>query len=201
MAQDWRDRLRALMVERGLNMKQLSATAGLGLTAVKDMLDRGQIPSVERFARVAEVLGVSLAELYEGGATPAPKVAVLGIASAGEGWIPPPDEADAGFEPVELSVTEGEAVAILVRGDSMQPRYQDGDVLIGARRAGRAVDNLIGLDCIVETADGERYVKFLARGTSRGAYNLRSRNPNIKDVENVKLAWAAPVVWVRIGRR
>lgn len=83
----------------------------------------------------------------------------------------------------------------------MAPVYREGDLLIGAKRTGKSADNLLGLDCIVVTEDGERYVKFLARGTARGAFNLRSYNPAHKDIENVRLSWAAPILWVKRSQR
>ena len=44
MAEDVRARLRRLMTERRLNMKELSLAAGLGETAVRDILIREQDP-------------------------------------------------------------------------------------------------------------------------------------------------------------
>lgn len=201
MTTTWRDRLRDLMLRRGMNMKELSVAAGLGLTAIKDMLERGSVPSVERLDKVAVALGVTLSELYEGDESGAQTVSVLGIASAGEGWTAPPDDSQSGFEPITMKVEEGEPVAIVVRGDSMMPRYMDGDLLIGARRVGRAADNLIGLSCIVETEDGRRFIKFIHRGVVRGTYDLRSVNPAVDDIRGVRLAWAAPVQWIKCGRR
>lgn len=36
-------------------------------------------------------------------------------------------------------------------------------------------------------------MKFLARGKKAGTFNLRSSDPSVKDIEDVKLAWAAPI--------
>ena len=87
-------------------------------------------------------------------------------------------------------------ITIEIRGDSMSPVYRSGDKLI-CRRHLRAFDNLIGLDCAVLTEDGQGYVKILRRGTRPNRYNLKSYNVAQEDIENVKLAWAAPVVWIK----
>lgn len=135
---------------------------------------------------------MSLAELYDGEALVFQRIPVIGAVAAGEGWEPFDDE----LGEIELKM-DGEAVALEVRGDSMFPVYRNGDLLIGTKRAGPRADNLVGLDCIVMTDDGKRYVKFLSRGSMSGRFHLRSYNPAHRDVENVKIAWAAPIVWVK----
>lgn len=183
-------------------MKALSLAAGLSETAVRSMLKLGHKPSIDKIEAIAGVLGMSLAELLEGDAGTYQRVRVLGYASSGEGWLPFDDEhTTAPVEHIELRIEGGDPIAVQVRGDSMAPVYRDGDWLIGARRAGRAVDNLIGLDCILMTAKGERFIKFLTRGMVRGAYNLRSYNPTYKDLENVKISWAAPILLIKRSER
>lgn len=197
MSETWRARLKRIIEERGLDMKNLSRSAGLGETAVRDWLERDQTPKVSSLAAVGDVLGMSLDEIYAGEAGAAQRIPIIGAVAAGEGWT----TFDDGLGEIEVRVEGGEPVALEVRGDSMAPVYRDGDLLIGAKRSGERADNLIGLDCIVMTDGGARYVKFLARGTVRGRFNLRSYNPAQKDIENVKLAWAAPILWVKRGQR
>lgn len=190
----WRDRIRAAMVSRRLNMKELSIAAGLGDTAVRDLLEgRSVHPKIETIAAIAEKLGMTVSELWEGEAASYQRIPVIGCASAGEAWEPFSDE----LGEFELRVEGGEPVALEVRGDSMSPVYRDGDMIIGTKRAGPSADNLIGLDCIVVTENNERYIKYLMRGQTRGRFNLRSYNPAHKDIENVRLQWAAPILWIR----
>jgi phage repressor protein C with HTH and peptisase S24 domain len=197
----WRDRLKRAMAEHRFNMKSLSLAAGLGETAVRDALERRSSPRLETLQSIAGVLGMTVGELVDGDARSAQRVPILGYVSAGEGWLPFDDEAIVRApEELPLSV-DGPGVALSIRGDSMAPVYRDGDFIIGSKRTGPMADNLIGLDCIVMTDTGERYVKFLSRGSVKGRFNLRSYNPVHKDVENVRLAWAAPIVWVRRAQR
>lgn len=194
---DWRRRVVELMAERGLNAKQLSRLAGKGETFVRDILDYEKNPRIDSVIALCEALGVSVSELIDGGRQSFQRIPVIGTISAGEGWTASSDE----LGDLELRVDGGEPVALEVSGDSMAPVYRRGDLLIGAKRSGASADNLLGLDCIVLTEDGNRYVKYLARGAIRGRFNLRSYNPSHGDIENVKLAWAAPIIWVRRSQR
>mgnify|MGYP000373108739 CR=1 FL=1 len=124
---------------------------------------------------------------------------IVGFVSAGEGWTP--FDGDGPVDEVDIAVAEGPAVALVVRGTSMVPAYRDGDVLIGTKRPTQNLVRLIGMDCIIETRRGERYVKFLSRGSIRGRYNLKSYNPAHTDIENADVAWAAPITFVLRAQR
>lgn len=195
MAQDWRARLRKIMDDRRLSMKELSIAARLGETAVRDMLERHAAPRVSSLEAIAQVLGMSLSELYDGAENAAQTLRIVGSISAGDTWDHDTDEeAHVGFR-----IEGGELIAIKVQGASLLPVYRAGDVLIGAKRTGANVDNLIGLECIVETDTGQRVVRFLTRGQMRGRYTLRSANPANPDIPDAKVVWAAAIEWVRRG--
>ena len=190
-----------MMDERRLNMKELSLSAGLGETAVRDILERRTNPRLDTLLAVCGVLGLTIAELVEGDVSVYQKVPLIGCISAGEGWLPFDDERDTVSDTIELRVDGGEPVGLEVRGDSMSPVYRNGDLLIGSKQSGPRADNLVGLDCIVLTDRNERYVKFLAKGDAPGKFHLRSYNPAHKDIPNVRLQWAAPIVWVKRSQR
>lgn len=185
------------MRERGLNAKQLSRLAGKGETFVRDVLDYEKDPRLGNVMALCDALGVSISELVEGTTPDYQTIPIIGAVAAGETWTAHGDS----LGETELRVEGGEPVALEITGNSMAPVYRNGDLLIGAKRSGTSADNLVGLDCIVLTDEGNRYVKFLTRGSVRGRFNLRSYNPAHKDVENVKLAWAAPIIWVRRSQR
>lgn len=198
MPEDWKERLKRIMSERKLDMKELSLRAGLGETWVRDALQRaggkGGV-NVQKLAALADALGMTLGELYEGDEALFQRIPICGYVDAGEDW----KVGDGGR--IELRLDPGEPIAIEVRGNSMAPIYRNGDLLIGVRHIGEQFDNLIGQDCIIVTADGGRYIKFLARGSIRGRFNLRSFVPGESDIENAKLSWVAPISWIRRGRR
>lgn len=195
----WRVRLEQIVAgPPKLDMKAISLRAGLGATFLRDVLEKGRTPSVENFVAISEALGVSPLYLIYGDKQPRITIPIVGIVSAGEGWI----SVDEGqLEPVEFIIDHQDTIGIEVRGDSMSPVYRNGDFLIGDRHHGPYLDNLIGLDCVVMTAEGSGYVKILRRGGRLGRYNLKSYNPTFDDIENVQVAWAAPIRWIRRRHR
>lgn len=83
------------------------------------------------------------------------------------------------------------AVAVIVRGDSMYPRYFDGDVLvydehISVRRAN-------GQECVIALTDGRRLVKTV-RATST---LVILESFNAAPIENPEIEWVAPILWVK----
>lgn len=193
----WRDRIKGLIKERELSMKSLSLKAGLSESAVRDAVTRGRDPSIDNFVKIAEALGVSPVWLLQGDERFRLKVPTIGVATIHETWQAKPlKAASAQFD---IDVAGSDVIAIRIEGDAMSPVYRDGDELLCERRTGAFVDNLVGTDCVVETEDGRRFIKVIARGSKPGCFNLRSFNPMIKDVENVRIAWAAPIVMIKRG--
>lgn len=55
-----------LLKERGISMKKLSVEAGFGETFVRDVLRRGNDPTLAKVTKLAEILGVPLVDLLRG---------------------------------------------------------------------------------------------------------------------------------------
>lgn len=193
--QDWKQRLRARVDDGGWAgaWKQLSKESGLGETFVRDVLQYDKDPSVSNLLKLCARLGISASELLDGTPTPFQRVSVIGRLE-GEEWQP----TNLGLE-AEFHV-EGEPIAIEVQ-DDLIPGYRRGDIIIGVKRPTTNAHSLFGVECIVMTDDDKRHVRYLQRSATRGRFTLRSHWPSEKDVENVKLAWVAPVVWVRRAAR
>lgn len=116
-------------------------------------------------------------------------VHVLGYVGAGAEVRPIDDhEMGAGLETVEVDfpVRPG-TVAVIVRGDSMLPIFEDGD-LIGYMEDSADPVSLIGKTCVVRLADGRTFVKRLKRGSDDGLFTLVSANA--RDIEDVEIEWA-----------
>lgn len=192
MSWNWKAELERELETRGLDMKEASLAAGLGETGVRDILKRTKNPGIESLIAIARMLGKSLSEMLEGEEGAVQQIPIVGCVSAGELWTP----IDDGLEYEPLKVEGGEPVAVRVRGDSMVPVYRHGDLLVGPKRI-HAPERFVGHDCIVMTDTDERMLKFLARGSLPGRFNLRSYNPANRDIENVRLAWVAPIMWIR----
>lgn len=128
-------------------------------------------------------------------------IPVIGYVGAGGEQISIDDHAQGGaLDTIEIDFADADPIAVWVRGDSNMPVYRDGDALICSRMRGANIEDALNQDCMVKTADGVYYLKFLQRGRTKGRYTLRSYNMQYPDLENVDLEWAAPVVIIRRGR-
>jgi len=149
--------------------------------------ERGEkMPRFDRLARIANALSaphLTLALSTNMGLTP-----VMGHVGAGQQVI---RERIEGLETIEAPPTAPEgAEAVIVRGSSMLPLLRDRQVLVFWRKEANPVQ-FIGELCVVETADERMYVKTLRRGIAPNLWTLESLNA--EPLENVKIAWAAPV--------
>lgn len=88
-----------------------------------------------------------------------------------------------------------------VNDDGMEPTYKIGEYVAGNSRYHQQIENLVGLDCIVKTMDGEIFLRHVKKGREDGRYTLVCINsktsvekPILYDVE---LFSAAPVIWIR----
>jgi hypothetical protein len=191
--ENWKDRLRAVVTDQGWDgaWKQLSRESGLGETFVRDILDPDydKDPSVANLQKLCRRLGISAAEILDGTPTPYQRVAVTGRI-VNEEWKPSNEVRDAEFR------VRGEPVALEIQDDSING-YRRGDVVIGVKQPIAEADKFIGRECIIETADNKRYVRYLQKSSVRGRFTLRSHDMGKKDVQNVKLTLVAPIVWVR----
>ncbi|MDO9708699.1 S24 family peptidase [Paracraurococcus lichenis] len=206
----WRA-LDALAAENGLSASGLARKAGLDATAFNPSKrigadGRARWPSTESVAKVLMATGAGLSEFAalvtgvpalprsgRGGVTR--RIPLIGLAQAGgEGYF------DDGGYPVgggwdEISVPEvadPNAYALEISGESMEPVYRDGDVVIvspGApvRRGDRVV---------VKTQKGEVMAKELKRQSAK-RIDLRSLNPAHPDYsfELPEITWMHRIVW------
>lgn len=121
----------------------------------------------------------------------------LGYVGAGSEIVPIDDHAQgAGLEEVELPPNvPSDSALVIVRGDSMYPRYFDNEYLFYREYEGNLAD-LIGKECVVQLEDGRTFVKVLKRGQG-GLFNLESFNA--PTIENQAVRRAGPVI-ARVNR-
>jgi SOS-response transcriptional repressor LexA len=93
----------------------------------------------------------------------------------------------------------GPLVALEVQGDSMLPRYDEGDIIYIRRDHQGVLPEYLGHHCAIHLADGGTFLKILEEGTEPGRYTLRSHNA--ADMRNVEVVWAAPVLFVMPKRQ
>ena len=85
----------------------------------------------------------------------------------------------------------GEAIAFEVSGDSMLPKYENGDAIVVYREQRHPLASFYGEEAAVRLKTGERYLKTIERGKSPSMVNLTSFNA--KPITGVKLEWIGEI--------
>ena len=203
----WRA-LDTLAAEYGLSASGLAKRAGLDATTFnpskRRMPDgRNRWPSTESLAKVLDATGASL-ELWTARVTgnravtsarPPRRIPLIGLAQAGgDGFFD-----DAGF-PVGGSwdevglpeIGDPHAYALEIAGDSMEPVFRDGDMVVISPAAPiRRGDRVV-----LRTIAGEVMAKQLARRSAK-RIELKSLNPEHRDrsFELMEVAWVHRIIW------
>ena len=208
----WRA-LDTLAAEKGFSASGLARRSGLDATTFnpskRRMPDgRARWPSTESLAKVFDATGCPLVEfaaLVYGaralpggsrvGAAAVRRIPLIGFAQAGgEGYFD-----DGGFpvggswDEVSLpEVTDPNAYALEISGESMEPVFRDGDLVIVSPNAPvRRGDRVV-----VRTGTGEVMAKQLARRSARRV-DLRSLNPAHPDYSFAlnDVVWIHRIIW------
>jgi phage repressor protein C with HTH and peptisase S24 domain len=202
-AQVWSaiDRLAA---SAGLSASGLARRAGLDPTTFnksKRITPQGRArwPSTESIAKALAATGTpfdSFVTLIEPGAgTAARSVPLLGFAEAGnggyfdDGGFP----AGEGWDQIAFpAVTDEHAYALEVSGQSMEPAYRDGDIILVSPSAPIHRGDRV----VVRTKDGEVLAKELKRRTAK-AIELKSLNVQHPDrtFATADVLWMARIMW------
>ncbi|HEX2724391.1 MAG TPA: helix-turn-helix transcriptional regulator [Beijerinckiaceae bacterium] len=191
----------------GLSASGLARKAGLDATSFNRSKrtspdGRDRWPSTESVSKILNATGASLDEfmrLVDPGVGQArTMIPLIGLTQAGAGRFFTDEgmpAGGAGWEEVEFPDLSNEKVfALEVQGDSMQPLYRDGDVLIVSPTANvRKGDRIV-----VRTKGGEVTAKELKRRTAK-SIELRSLNTEHPDrvIPTNEIAWMARVMWAR----
>jgi phage repressor protein C with HTH and peptisase S24 domain len=193
-----------LAVRGGLSASGLARRAGLDPTTFNKSKrvtpeGRPRWPSTESIAKALAATGTTMEAfvtlLHGGGGTPVRGVPLLGFAEAGaggyfdDGGFP----AGTGWDEIAFpAVNDEHAYALEVSGQSMEPAYRDGDVILVSpatpiRRGDRVV---------VKTKGGEVMAKELKRTTAK-AIELKSLNAQHPDrtVATTDVLWIARILW------
>ncbi|MEM9964977.1 MAG: LexA family transcriptional regulator [Asticcacaulis sp.] len=149
----------------------------------------------------ARAFGVQLNWLLTGkgdiAAKQAPEIPIVGKAGASttDGYFL--NAYADGAHPTLDPIPEG-AISVDVVGDSMKPRFKDGERLIFGPENPDA-DPFIGQEVLVYLGDedGRTLIKTLDRNKTTGNYNLKSYNSDHPIIEDVKVAWVRPLLGMR----
>ncbi len=158
-------------------------------------------PSTESVSKILEATGASLAEFVgeigaQNQSALARRIPVIGYAQAGaHGYFD-----DAGYpagtgwdEVLFPHIGDSKAYALEISGDSMEPVYRDGDMIVVSPSANiRRGDRVV-----VKTTGGEVMAKELVRQSARKIelVSLNRVHPD-RTLDTHEIAWMARIVWV-----
>ncbi len=164
-------------------------------------------PSTESVAKILAVTGASISDFLAlvsdeddgGSAGPRQTIPVIGYAQAGkagyfdDAGYPVGDGWDEAPLPAVGSGARESLYALEISGDSMEPLYREGDILIVSPGANiRRGDRVV-----VKTRKGEVMAKQLLRQNA-SRVELKSLNPAHDDriLKQDEVAWMARIIWV-----
>jgi repressor LexA len=173
------------MIERGLakpgkTKGGLAVAMGVRPGAVSEILAEARLIKASELQPIIEYLELNT-------------VPIMGRVGAGATIEPeheqvPPE----GLGEVELPfpISE-ETMAFEVVGDSMLPKYENGDIIVVYRDQRHPLSSFYGEEAAVRLKSGERYLKTIERGKTAQVVNLTSFNA--KPITGVKLEWIGEI--------
>lgn len=185
--------LTAAMKAAAINGSELARLAKTTRQQIQRLRDGQRGLSMAWARRLAPHLSVPPEKLMFGPR----KAQAVGYVGAGAEVVGIDDhEMGAGLEEVDIPPgVPDDAVLVIVRGDSMYPRYFDNEYLFYVREQ-RSPADFVGRECVVKLEDGRIFVKMLRKGVD-GLFTLESWNA--PTLENKAVEWAAPVL-ARVNR-
>lgn len=191
---DWSARLKEAIRDRDWSAAELARKSGVSYDSVVKYLAGGvDNPRGDTLRRLAGALNVGELWLKDGvGTAKEFGVPVTGYIGAGGEVIYLDDyQKGDGFDRVAPPPNAPpNAVALMVRGDSMRPFIRDGWCIVYWNRFDDP-SPLFGEMCVVRLTSGETYLKELRPGLRRGKFRLDSFNAD--PMEEVEVEWAAEI--------
>jgi phage repressor protein C with HTH and peptisase S24 domain len=201
MENSFRNALQNALTETGRSLRSVAIAANVSYDQLKSLIQgKAKTTNVDDAVKVAAVFGVQVEDFLNGCYTPKfkPTIAVAGRVGAGArvelvDAYAKGDGLDQIPCPPQLNPTG--IVAVEVEGNSMEPAYEEGDILFYSRDTLGVPSDAIGKRCIIEDADGFAWIKLLRRreGQPDGLFDLLSFHTDAPPMYDVAVTWAAPV--------
>lgn len=189
-ADDMPARIKAKREELGWTQTELAIAAGSNQATV-DRIERGQTRNSKHLSKILVALGLEHNQSRQ--------LPVVGYIGGGQAVFAIDDhEKGDGFEYITAPWDVENGIALIIRGDSMAPKYDDGDIVV-VEKTFHDINSLLGSICYVKLADGRCYLKTLTTGSRANRYTLASFNG--PDIHDVVIEQAYPVAWIKPRRQ
>lgn len=192
--------LKNALNRRKMTQQSLADAIDVSKGYISEIANGIKQPSIETLDLILCILDADISELVRSRRP----IAVVGRVGAGA-QVPLVDAYPKGDGLYHIAcppqIGQHGIVAVEVEGNSMEPAYEEGDVLFYARDTVGVPSEAIGRRCIVEDANGMVWVKLLRRreGQPEGLFDLISFHADTPPMYDVTLKWAAPIK-MHLGR-
>lgn len=193
MDKTYPNRIRILRDERDMTIEDVAEATGLSVSYVSRLESGERNLSVKNLNLFASAFDVDPRDILPAAKPDRPNtVPVMGRIGAGAEIMPEDEQVPPeGLYEIETQFPIPEdAIAFEVTGESMWPRYDEGDIVI-CWRQGIVADEVLGWEAAVKTSSGKRYLKRVLRGAEPNTFDLESHNA--APIRSVKLVWVAAI--------
>lgn len=196
----------ARLKQLGKSQRGLARHLGVDPARITDILKGERRVSFDEAVEMADFLEVGLEDIAPRlgtslAAVGQRKAVVIGYIGAGDAIYSMDDHAPgAGLDEIEPPPGEPGSFCVVVRGNSMAPRFRDGEYLGYSREEGLDLVNCYGRECLVHTSDGRKLVKIVERGAREHTVTLISVNAAYPIETDVPFKWIAPITWAKLRK-
>jgi len=172
---------------RGWSQLELAKRAGTNQQTV-DRIERGLTCHSKYMNQILKILEISSLT------TPSVEVPIVGFVGAGMQIHPFDSDGPIGRTEFPAHVLPDGSVGVEVKGDSMFPAYESGDILFYDNRLlDGQYSHLNGRICVIGLTDGRTFVKRLYRTNGTWALVSLAGAP----MPDVQISWVAKILYVK----
>lgn len=180
------NRLEKLRRERFASRRQAAVELGIPPTTY-NQYETGEREFSRHAVRFAKFFRVNVEWLLTGRGEMRPtrathSIPLMGVVAAGSSVIPIEDQAGAAEIDAITLPEPGQIAALLIKGDSMYPRFMEGEYLLYDPKP-RTPGTMIGHYAVAQTLDGRVMVKKILSSRLSDHWKLWSHNAPEEDVQ------------------
>jgi phage repressor protein C with HTH and peptisase S24 domain len=207
MEASFKNALEHALTHTGRSLRNVALEADVSYEQLKSLMQgKSKTTNVDDGIKVANAFGVAVEDFIKGNLTPfkTGTIAVAGKVGAGAKiQLSDPHPKGEGLYQIACPPQIGPhgIVAVEVSGNSMEPAYEEGDILFYSRDTLGVPSEAIGRRCVVEDSNGMVWAKLLRRrdGQPDGLFDLISFHADTPPMYDVTIKWAAPIK-MHLGR-